>query len=149
MPPFWWNVKQATLLQYDVHEFKTFYSRELFYINVVKIYLQKHYLYNSLMKINIKSSRAKEIIEHIASGSDGHQSFGQLQSTVKQEDQKKIWCIVALITKLALFSESQHQGCWQKIGTNLGMDENNESSKEHLSIFLACQLYSLIYYSRL
>jgi hypothetical protein len=74
MPPFWWNVKQVTFLQYAVHEFKTFHPRELLYINVVKIYLQTLFAQQSHedQYLSIKSSCRKEIIEHVALGLEGH-----------------------------------------------------------------------------
>ena len=141
MPPFWWNVKQATLLQYDVHEFKTFYSRELFYINVVKIYLQRHYLYNSLMKINIKSSRATEIIEHIASGPDGHQSFGQLQSTVEHEARRKSGAYSNTNYQIcSIFIISASKFVRRRFETNLGMDGNNEQFKGTFIYFLGLSI---------
>ena len=44
MPPFWWNVKKLTVLQYTIHEFQVFGPRELLQIDVVKIYLHRKLL---------------------------------------------------------------------------------------------------------
>ena len=62
MPPFWWDVKQLTVLQYAIHEFQVFGPRELLQIDVVKIYLHSQLLAQQ-QRILTTASRAQQDLE--------------------------------------------------------------------------------------
>ena len=62
MPPFWWDVKQLTVLQYTIHEFQVFGPRELLQIYVVKIYLHSQLLAQQ-QRILTTASRAQQDLE--------------------------------------------------------------------------------------
>ena len=59
MPPFWWNVKQVTFLQYAIHEFKICCLWEFRFVKIVKIYLLRQISTMNHMQINLVSNRTQ------------------------------------------------------------------------------------------